>query len=212
MPLTPLKCRDLAPGDILLKVSDGSLTSHAIGFGQSLVGQRNAQFIHAGLMFDRTYMIEAQAGGISANDLRVPRSKGKGNRGFGYLVFRCTHQNLAAGAGTFAKVMFDVHKSGRNLKYAYAGAVGSLGGPAGRAPGRTAMDEMMDRILAGRSHRFFCSQFVVMVYQFTAEQNGIPAATVFRDADRSVSPSTLAGRLDGNPMFREAGYLMPDER
>jgi hypothetical protein len=212
MPLTQLRCRDLAPGDILLKVSDGSITSRVIGLGQRLVGQVDTQFIHAGLMFDRNVMIEAQRGGVSANDLRTPRIDGKGNKPYGYLIFRCTMAHVADGAGTFAKVLFDVHTRGRNLKFAYAGAVGALGGPAGRPHSRSAMDDRVDEILAGRNHRFFCAQLVVMTYQFAAEQNGIAAAGVFRDADRSVSPSTLAARLNGHALFREAGYLMPNER
>jgi hypothetical protein len=206
MPPTQLKCSSLAPGDILLKLGDGSLLGHAIRIGQSLAGQVNPQVIHAGLMFDRTYILEAQGAGISANDLRVQNKK------YGYLVFRCTNANVAAGAATFGKVLFDVHQRAGNLVYSVPGAVGSLGGPSGAAASRTAMDDMMDAILAGRNRPFFCSQFVVMVYQFTAEQNGIAGNSLFRDTDRSVSPSTLASRLKGHPMFREAGYLMPNER
>lgn len=206
MPPSQLKCRDLAPGDILLKVSDGSLVSRAIRFGQGLAGQVNAGVIHAGLMFDRTYVLEAQGAGVSANDLRVQNKK------YGYLVFRCANGNVADGAATFGKILFDVHQRRGSLAYSVQGALGSLGGPAGAAASRTAMDDMMDAIMAGRSRPFFCSQFVVMVYQFAAEQNGIAAGSIFRDADRSVSPSTLASRLQGHSLFRETGYLMPGER
>lgn len=206
--MTPvqLKTRDLVPGDVLLKLADDSLLSRAIRFGQSLAGQVNPQVIHAGLMFDKNIIIEAQGTGVSANDLRVQNKK------YGYLVFRCANAKVAAGAGTFAKILFDVHQRGGNLAYSVQGAVGSLGGPGGLAASRTAMDDMMDEIMGGRSRPFFCSQFVVMVYQFAAEQNGIAGSSLFRDADRSVSPSTLASRLNGHALFREAGYLMANER
>jgi hypothetical protein len=201
-----LKCGNLAGGDILLKLSDGSPVSRAISFGQGLVGQLNQKIVHAGVLSDSTHMIEAQGTGVSENDLRGQ------NKRYGYLVFRCTNANLANGAGTFAKILFDVHKRGGNLSYAPVGALGSLAGPGGKAATRGAMDDMMDRVLAGRSHPFFCSQLVVMVFQFAAEQNGINASSLFRDDDRTVSPSTLASRLNGHGMFREVGYLMANER
>ena len=55
--------------------------------------------VHAGIMFDSTYLIESLAQGVTANDLRV------GNAKCGYMVFRPSGSaNLANGAGTFAKV------------------------------------------------------------------------------------------------------------
>jgi hypothetical protein len=74
------------------------------------------------------------------------------------------------------------------------------------------MDRRLDQILAGKSHAFFCSQLVVMVYQFAAEQNGIAGASLFPFADPKVSPSTLAQHLHGSANFNEIGYMMPNER
>ncbi|MGH9859635.1 MAG: hypothetical protein ACRD5F_06390 [Candidatus Acidiferrales bacterium] len=74
------------------------------------------------------------------------------------------------------------------------------------------MDELLDRILAGKDHPFFCSQFVVYVYQFVAEQCGLPGASLFNMADAKVAPSRLYTHLKGHAMFREAGYLLPKER
>lgn len=206
MAVNQLRARDLAPGDIMLKVSDGSLLSKIITFGQGLVGQRNASVVHAGVMFDGTYMVEAAGHGVTANDIRV------GNASYGYLVFRPRNPNLGKGAGTFAKILFDVQKRGGNLAYSVSGAVGSLGSGPGKPKTRTQMDGMMDRILAGRSHPYFCSQLVVMVYQFTAEQNGIQARSLFPFSDPKVSPSELASHLSKGGMFREMGYLMPGQR
>ena len=202
-----LRCKDLRPGDLLLKFNAGSKTNKMIAFGQSAAGQLNAEVVHAGVMFDQTYIVEASGGGIHASDMRVQ------NKPFGYLVYRPTSTNVGQGAGTCAKVMFDIHKNRGNLKYSFSGAVGSLfPGGAGGPASRDAMDATLDRILEGRTHRFFCSQFVVYVFQFVAEQNGIPAMSYFAIRDGKVSPSTLASMLQSSGVFKEAGYLMPGER
>jgi hypothetical protein len=201
-----LRTRDLRPGDILLKSSDGSVLSRLIQFGQSVTGGENASIVHAGVVFEQPYIIEAQGSGITANDLRVQNGK------YGYHVVRCRNPNMAAGAGTCAKMMFDIHKRGGNLGYSVPGAVGSLMGPPGAATSRDQMDVLFDRILEGKSHRLFCSQFVVYVYQFVAEQNGVAAESVFNSADAKVEPSALASMLARNVLFGEEGYLMPGER
>jgi hypothetical protein len=201
-----LRCPDLAPGDILLKISDGSLVSRAISFGQNLVGQLNPAVVHAGVLFDKTFMIEAQGGGIRANDLRVQ------NKPYGYLAYRPLAQNLAAGAATCAKMMFDIQHRHGNLGYNLGGAVGSLFGGSGSAATATGMDRLLDRILEGKNHPFFCSQLVIYVYQFVGEQNGIPASSLFSQSDAKVSPSVLASSLVGHSAFQEVGYLLPGER
>ena len=201
-----LKCGNLKAGDILLKVSDGSIISRLIQYGQSRVGGLNARVVHAGVMFDSYYIIEAQASGISANDLRVQ------NKAYGYLVFRHSNPQVAAGAGTCAKMMFDIHKSGGSLGYTVPGALRSLYGGSGTAASPSSMDALLDRILAGKTHRFFCSQFVVYVYQFVGEQCGQPASNFFNFADAKVPPSTLAQALNGNGRFNEAGYMIGGER
>ena len=53
---------------------------------------------------------------------------------------------------------------------------------------------------------------MVYVFQFVAEQNGIPAASLFAASDAKTSPSNLATRLQGHAFFTEAGYLAPGER
>jgi hypothetical protein len=206
MGATPLRCRDLAAGDILLKASDGSAVSKAIQLGQSVMGGKNAGVVHAGVMFDKTCVIEAQGGGILAHDLRVQ------NRDYGYYVFRCAQVNMARGAGTCAKMMFDIHNRGGNLGYSLGGAIGSLFGGKGNAASRDEMDALLDRILDGKNQRFFCSQFVVYVYQFVAEQCGVAAQTVFKMSDAKANPSVLAASLAGRALFKEQGYLMPRER
>jgi len=190
----------------MLKASDGSVLSKAISLGQHLRGQLNPQIVHAGVMFDGPYIIEAQGSGISANDLRVQ------NKHYGYLVYRPVRSNIGQGAGTCAKLMFDIQMRNKNLKYNLLGAIGSLLGGPGRAPTPADMDGLLDRILAGKGHPFFCSQFVVYVYQFVAEQNGMRGAQWFNLNDAKVSPSVLASKLQGSPFFTEVGYMMPNAR
>lgn len=190
----------------MLKVNSGDLINKAIKFGQAMVGQKNPEVVHAGLMFDSTYIIEAMGAGIGANDLRVH------NLPYGYYVYRCTNPNMAAGAGTCAKMMFDIHGKQGSLKYSIAGAIGSLFGADGKPVEPSQMDALLDRILEGKNNPFFCSQFVVYVYQFVAEQCGMPASTVFNLQDAKVSPSRLASYLQGHALFKEAGYMMPRER
>jgi hypothetical protein len=204
--MQPLKTRDLQPGDVMLKVPDKSGISKAISLGQALAGQFYPWIVHAGVMFDNTYIIEAQGKGISANDLRVQ------NLEYGYVVFRPVQQNFGQGAGTCAKLMFDIQTRNRNLKYNLIGAIGSLFGGPGRALNPAEMDGLLDRILAGKNHPFFCSQFVVYVYQFVAEQNGIPATQVFNLNDAKVSPSILASRLENSDYFNGVGLMVPKQR
>ena len=204
--MNQLRCRDLRPGDLMLKVISGDLINRAIKFGQALAGQKNTDIVHAAVMFDSTYVIEAIGAGVVANDLRVQ------NQAYGYYVYRCTNPNMATGAGTCAKMMFDIHAKQGSMKYTVAGAIGSLFGASGKPLEPSQMDSLLDRILDGKNNPFFCSQFVVYVYQFVAEQCGMPAATVFNLQDAKVSPSRLASYLQGHAMFKEAGYMMPKER
>jgi hypothetical protein len=201
-----LKCQDLRGGDVMLKVNDGSIFARIITLAERTVGQTNPLIMHAGIMFDRTYIVEALNDGISGSDLRVQ------NRGFGYMVYRPSAGNLADGAATCAKMMFDINQTSKTLKYNIPGLPGAVLGGKGKSKDASAMDNLLDDILKGKGHRFFCSQFVVYVYQFVAAQSGFSASQMFNVNDARVSPSTLASLLQRNPWFQEAGYVMPNER
>jgi hypothetical protein len=201
-----LFCRDLMPGDVLLKMSSGTMLHKIIELGQRFAGQPNAFLAHAAIALDTQFAIEAQQAGITANHLAMK------NKDCGYIVYRCTNPALGSGAATAAKMLLDMNQAGGKLKYDAIGAGKSVFGTS--PPPRTAaeIDQMLDRVFAGRGHPFFCSQFVTFVYQFAALQSGLSAANVFPLADAKVSPSALASMLQGNPYFREAGYMMPNER
>jgi len=77
------------------------------------------------------------------------------------------------------------------------------------------MDNLLTRILEGKKQKFFCSQFVVYVYQFVGEreQLGIPASQVFNTNDAKVSTSELPALLGAKPaLFSEIGWLFANER
>lgn len=217
-----LLCRDLKPGDILLRMTsefsvslrgDNPLRAVAdtvlhkvIGLGQRLAGQPNAFLAHAAIALDTQFAIEARAAGVTANHLAMR------NKDCGYYVYRCTSAALARGAATCAKMFFDVASAGGNMQYAKIVAVKSLFGGGGNPKTAAEMDALLDALLKGRNHNFFCSQFVVYVYQLAAYQSGLPAKTLFNISDAKVSPSVLASTLQGNGQFQEAGYMMPNER
>jgi hypothetical protein len=207
-----LMCKDLYPGDIMLKMMNysGPLGWRVLGGTiqglEKVAGQSNPQVIHAGVMSDSEKIVEASARGIVKNDLRSD------NACYGYSVYRPLDPRLGNGAGTCAEMMSDIHGTQGALRYSPFGAVGSLFPDRGvrKTPGE--MDQILDRILSGKKHPFFCSQFVVYVYQFTAAQQKISG--IFKDvSDAKVSPSTLASLLTANRRsFYEAGYVMPNER
>ena len=108
-------------------------------------------------------------------------------------------------------MIFDIHQQQGTVGYNFAGLPASVL-PGGTPVSASAMDRLLDDILHGRGHRFYCSQFVTYVYQFVAEQNQIDVARVFNMSDARVSPSTLGSLLQNNPWFTEAGYMLPRER
>ena len=137
--MATLHCHDLQPGDIMLKLYDKSLVANVVYWAQTLFGAKQASVVHAGLMFDQNFIIEAQGPGVTANHMAVQ------NKDIPYSVYRCRRPDMAQGAGTCAKMMFDIHqrrqnvthelqtpwkkyswKTGGPMKYAPLGAAGSL--------------------------------------------------------------------------------------
>ena len=66
--------------------------------------------------------------------------------------------------------------------------------------GTSATRIALDRILAGKGHPFFCSQFVVYVYQFVAEQTEVGALL-----DAAPLPTTAASLAEWVADHPEAG-------
>ena len=201
-----LYCRDLRSGDVLLKMAASTFSNNIIRLGQKLVGQPNSFLAHAAIALDTQFVIEAQRAGVIGNHLAMK------DRNAGYFVYRCNNAGLAAGAATGAKILFDINKAGGKLKYDRLGAAGSIIGDPGSPKTAEEIDELLDDLLKGQGGAFFCSQFVVLVYQWAALQSGLPAKAVFNISDAKVSPSMLASILQGNAYFRELGYMMPGER
>jgi hypothetical protein len=73
-----LWCSGLKAGDIMVKVNDRGFVNRLIAAGQALFKGKNPDITHAGVMFDSTYIVEAQGDGVVANDLRA------GNKAYNY--------------------------------------------------------------------------------------------------------------------------------
>lgn len=209
--------QDLRAGDIMCQFLSHTIAGPIIAFGQALTGNKNAKIIHAGILFDSFYMIEALKDGITANDLRIQ------NRTYEYMVFRPLNPALARGAADCANMMLQIHdahttataKGGvtyQTLTYSWKGAVASIFGTAAKPKTATEMDRLLDDILKGKDHPFFCSQFVVYVYQFVAEQSGMRASSLFNLSDPKVPPARLATLLHSSPNFKFLGELLPTVR
>ena len=205
MPPVQLRCRDLRPGDLLLKLNAGNPVNVGIELLQRATGHLFPEIVHAGVLFDPFYIVEASGEGVHANDLRV------GNAPFEYIAFRCTTPTIADGAGTYAKVLLDIHARQHAVPYNLAGALWSLVAGPGKASTPAQMDKGLDDMLRGHKHPYFCSQFVVAVFQFAAEQNGKAASTLF-DALDAMPPSRLASMLLRSQAFTLAGYLTSNVR
>jgi hypothetical protein len=141
-----LTCRSLKSGDIMLQHSLGNAAGRAIAFGQALTGHKHTDIIHAGVMFDNAFIIEALDAGIGANDIRV------GNRNCGYVVFRPRNAKLATVAGNLAKLLFDEHGALKNLKYDTKGAIASIGRST-PAKSNAELDTLMDNVLFGEGQQ-----------------------------------------------------------
>jgi hypothetical protein len=199
--------RDLAPGDLLLQVHSGAVTSRIIEFAQREAHQLNSQVVHAAVMFDNNFSIEALGHGIQANDMRVQ------NAAYGYMVYRPRADALAKRAAKCAKAMFEINQSRKNLPYPWPHKMlGSLSADSGKADGADDMTKLFNRIRSGAKQPFFCSQFVVFVYQFAGQLIDYNPNAIFEASAARVSPSTLAALLQANSFFEEAGYLIAGER
>jgi hypothetical protein len=205
----------------MLQLNSGTLAHKVIAFGQWFAGQKDSHVIHVGIMRGETYMIESEKRGIWAADLRIQ------DKDYGYLVYRPRNATLGTAAANVAKLMYDANLArgtftrqkdgelefkGGNLKYNAGGLPSALATPSAKPRTRDQMDDMADRIFTGMDHPFYCSQFVVMTYQFAAEQIGMPAKSVFPLEDAKVSPATLSSQLSRNSQFEQVGAMAPKER
>jgi hypothetical protein len=136
-----LRCKNLQPGGHYVKVNEGSLVARLIRAGQASSERRIPTSLMPGSCLTRTLIIEAQGNGIVANN---------GDLGYNYYVYRCSNANMARGAGTCVKMMFDIHAQTGSLKYSLLGAIrfifGSRGAPL--TPGD--MDRLLTRLALGQ--------------------------------------------------------------
>ncbi len=119
---------------------------------------------------------------------------------------------MGNGAGACAKMLFDIQHQHHSMKYNLFGTIGTLFGSTGTPKTPQDMETLLDDVLAGTQRRMFCSQLVVYVYQFVAQQSGMAASQVFNISDAKASPSLLASSLQNNAAFQEVGYMISNER
>jgi hypothetical protein len=87
---------------------------------------------------------------------------------------------------------------------------------SGRARGRAPIDRihgrssLPDSRLQRPSHDLFA--VCGYVYQDVGAQCGMSTSQLFSGNDTPVSPAALATMLQHNPYFKEAGYMLPNER
>jgi hypothetical protein len=203
-PPKQLRCADLLGGDIMLQFNQGNVAGKAIAFGQAMAGDKNTEIVHAGVLFDNHYMVEALDKGISAGDLRTQ------NKAFAYRVYRSRQPMLGATAANVVKFLFDHHQNNGTLPYSYVGAVTSLG--AAKPMSASHVDKLMDDILSLKPAPFYCSQFVVMSYQLAAAQLGMSASSVFGQDDTQMPPARLASACEHSVAFDCVGFVSPNER
>lgn len=200
-----------------LRVDGGNNTifTHGIAAAQKLFRGTNPNVTHAGVMVDKSYIIEALEGGLTANDIRIQ------NKRTPYAVFRCNRMNIANGAGTAAKMLWDIHRQGNKtwlgrgvFTYNWFGApTVFLNTGGGEAKSEEDFDDLFEKVLSGRGNNpFICSQFVAFVYQLVASQCGLPSDTFIRGNDAKVTPSFLTAELDKNPNFTLVGYMAAGTR
>jgi hypothetical protein len=204
------KLKDTKAGDVMCKINDGGTTNQVIELGQKAFGDKNTFVTHAGIMYDNRYIIESQGPGVEAHDISVGH-----NKEVGYVVFRLEdkkYEGVVKGAAEMAKIMFEAHAAKKNLTYALMGAatacVKSLSGPSKEAD----FEKTVDNIVKNGKQKFFCSQLVAWVYQFSAMQNKMKPEDFINLKDTLVSPSRLAEILVTNSKWTEVGYFLPNER
>lgn len=191
--MRPVRCGDLAPGDILLRISDGAILGRAIERGLPLLSQVGPAVVDAGVLLHGTALVEARRGGLTIHDLRVE------NEAFAYLTFRARKTNLATSVGRVASLLLD---RGRGAAIDEATPMLSTA--------------EADRLLAGfgdtGGSAFAGPRLVIDLFRLVAEWNGIPGAHLFPHADGRVVPPSLVPALAGNGEFTTVGYLVPHER
>jgi hypothetical protein len=173
---------------------------------QKAMGSGNEEMIHAGILFDNCYLIESAGKGIGAADIYLQ------DKPYAYQVCRANNPMLAAGAATCAKIFMDIHARTGGMPYSVKAAVASIFKKTGVAPSRDQMDVAFAELIMGKNHPFFCSQFVVFIFQFAAEQNNMSARKIFPFNDGCVPPGVLAANLKSHPLFRGAGYMLANQR
>ncbi len=203
--LKQLHCTDLRGGDIMLKILDvNSKFNRQIGRVQQLRGYSNYNIVHAGIMEDTACIIEAEESGLEEQSLLEK------NIHVSYIVYRANNPKMAEEVTREAQLLYYTHLQRKSVRYNKLGLLPSLFG-RGKPKSAKKMKKIYHKIISGRNNPMFCSQFVVYLYQWIAEQLGISAKEIFDRNDSKVPPAKLAEMLENNTFFTEVGYIIRDD-
>lgn len=203
--LKQLYCKDLKGGDVMLKILDvNSKFNRQIGRVQRFRGYSNYNIVHAGVMEDTTCIIEAEKSGLEEQSLLEK------NAHVSYIVYRANNPKMAEDVARGAQLLYYIHLQRRSVRYNKYGLLPSLFG-RGKPKSAKEMRKIYQKITNGQNSPMFCSQFVVYLYQWIAEEMGIPARDIFDRDDSKVPPAKLAEMLQCSTYFTEVGYMVGNE-
>lgn len=202
-----LLIKDIRPGDIMLKVVHYHQTySRRIERTQRWLGFQNHCITHVGMMKDGVNIIESESSGLEQHSLLEKRAK------IAYLVYRPTNSMMAEAGAAAATLFHDAHIAQNTVCYNYWDLFPSVLFWPGKPKSAKEMQDVYDKVMHGKNHSMFCSQFVAFIYQWVGTQMGIPAEQIFNADDRRIPPARLATFLKNNPHFKEVGYMISNER
>jgi hypothetical protein len=201
----------LHKGDILLKRSDGSLTSAVIRLGQ-LVNQGKSGKVHAGIACGSNHMYEMQGEGLVHSNFARDRTE------YSYKVYHCNDNEWrtrashvareiyqSAGFGTPRKVS---NNNNAKVGYSMKQAVSSLQSAKGTHFDPLWIDGQYKSYLNGDSS-VMCSAFVVFCYQKAAKDLnlGMKCLEAFPHNFASYNPSYLEVACRKSTHFELAGNI-----
>lgn len=206
----PLQYADMRVGDVLLEHSQGHAVQRLIKAGEALFSRNvhggSSDIVHAALYVGdaggRQYVMESTGDGLNRNDIT--------NTGVSYEVYRYVDSGVAEIAAAVAEsYVCEAQKGGEAYgTYAYSKSLGSVFSSSSRGSGAvTAESGLWGASQHPPSTSFYCSNFVVRVFQAAGQTLSPPVVPI--DADyRHVSPKELQSRLNQSTNWTHFGNLV----
>lgn len=203
--------KDLRAGDVLVKYNDGTFTNALIANIQKEIPTSAYWFVHAGLVtdgFDTLHALEMSGDGLVCNDLAGH------NKDIEYEVFRSKNPKITE---TAAKLIRDLAKRGERAKDSVAyntEGLAKLIVEFDKMVTKDQFNEHYQDMLEGRkTQKYYCSQFVVFIYQGAKYRSGQPD-DIWGEISLHIGPPRLAKKLkfDLPQRWEHVGYLAAGKR